>query len=442
MRVLVTSVRTAPRVHMDDSTGGGSPDVLAPRMTIVRRQSEHVWRRIVGLATSVALLLLGTAAATGASTTVKAPGAIRVMVIGDFGRGRYGNLGWSSAVATRLVATNLQGGVVDRRGGGHRVVVMKCDSGRDGADACATRAVRAGVVAVLGMNALDSAPIWPKLEAAHIAVIGSRVNTLADATSAVAFPLSPGLPGSFSAMPLALQRAGAHTVGVVISDFGDATDALLGFIQQGLALTGGSLGPVVRVPLDATSLASAAQAVTQGGTDGVIGFVSGPKRGSLLRELAQVGYTGSYVTQAPFGTTPLASDPDDSQAALLVGQFAPVSSDIPGMREFQADMEASPVGAELTRTEGAVNGWLAAWVFERVVRRLATVDAASVLRAMNRMQGLDMGGITPPLTTTGRDTSLPRMFNPTVSFQYVLRGVTTRFTPEFVNAFDGTVVAP
>jgi hypothetical protein len=105
-------------------------------------------------------------------------------------------------------------------------------------------------------------------------------------------------------------------------------------------------------------------------------------------------------------------------------------------------MELAPRGSALARTEGAVNGWLAAWVFERVVRQLPTIDADQVLRAMNRLQGFDMGGITPPLTTKARDPRMPRLFNPTVSFNRARYGVTTQLIDEFVDPFDGTRVRP
>jgi branched-chain amino acid transport system substrate-binding protein len=409
------------------------------------RRERWARRRVGSIASSVALLLAGTVGSAGAVVRSTSPAPIQVMTIGDFGGGEDGNAVWAHAVDARFAGANLSGGIADASGRRHRIVVVKCDSGLDErrAESCANRAARAGVAAVVGMNAIDSAHIWPTLEAAGIAVIGSRINTIADATSPVAFPLSAGLPGLFNAMPQLLQRAGARTVGVVISDYGAATDALLAFVDRGLALTGAARGPVVRVQPDASSLAAAAEAVTKGGTDGIIGFVSGPKPGSLLRQLERVGFGGSYVTQAPFGATRLASDPIGNESALLVGQFAPLSAGAPGMAEFKADMDLSRQGATLARTEGAVNGWLSAWVFERVVRRLPKVDAGSVLRAMNRLEHFDMGGITPPLTTTtSYHADLPRLFNPTVSFNRALHGATSPLMREFVDSFDGTPVSP
>jgi hypothetical protein len=257
----------------------------------------------------------------------------------------------------------------------------------------------------------------------------------------VSFPLGPGLPGVFRAMPYLLGQFGARRIGVVISDYGDATDALLGAIEQGITAAGSTAGPVAFVAPKTESLAEAATAMVRGGATGVVGFVADIDRGGLLRELGRVGFTGPYATQAPFGVAPLASDADVSQAALLVGQFAPVTSDVPGMQRFRTDMDESPGGASLQRAEGAVNNWLSAWVFEQVVRRLDRVDAPSVLREMGRLDGLDTGGITPPLSTLQPGQLLPRVFNPTVAFSRVSGGNLPRAVDAgFVDVVDGHAV--
>jgi hypothetical protein len=366
------------------------------------------------------------------------------MTIGDFATHDSANPVWADAVRARFAPLNLQGGILDRLGRHHEVTVLECNTElrADRATACAERAVREHVVAVLGMTTIDTGSMWARLEAARIPVIGTRINSSDDATSPVSFPLSSGLPGLYTGLPQLLARAGAHTIGVVVSDYGAATDALLAMIDQGMALTQATAGPVVRVPLDTSSLAGAVASVTPAAVDGVIGFVSGARRGALLSELTRLGFAGSYATQAAFGATALASDPSDTEGALLVGEFAPVSADTRGMRLFRTDMDESPDGAALERTEGAVNGWLAAWVFERVVRGIRTVDAPSVLRAMNRLQNFDMGGITPPLTTTAATRMLPRLFNPTVTFNRALNGTTTPLLRGFVDPFDGALVAP
>ena len=77
--------------------------------------------------------------------------------------------------------------------------------------------------------------------------------------------------------------------------------------------------------------------------------------------------------------------------------------------------------ASLPFNEGALNFWLAAWVFERVAAQLPRVDTRTVLDAMTRVNQLDMGGLTPPLTFAIENPLYPRLFNPTVTFSRVQR---------------------
>jgi branched-chain amino acid transport system substrate-binding protein len=395
-----------------------------------------------GAALLLAVLVVGLTPIPEARAQARSK-PIRVMTIGDFETRSAENAVWPLAVRARLTAANLRGGVTGADGRRHRVIVRACNSAFDPARAaeCARRAVRERVAAVLGLTSVDSAVVWPVLEAAGIPVIGSRINTVVDGTSPVSFPLGCGLPGVFRAMPYALASSGARRIGVVISDYGEATDALLAAVEQGISGSGSSAGPVAFVAPQEKSLDAAAAEMVRGRADGVVGFVGDAGRGALLRELGRAGFTGPYVTQAPVGVSALASDADVTQVALLVGQFAPVTAEAPGMRRFRADMDEAPGGAALERTEGAVNNWLAAWVFQRVVRTLKHVDASSVLRAMGQLDGLDTGGITPPLTTTRPGPLLPRMFNSAVAISRASAGNPPRATgPGFVDVVDGRAI--
>jgi branched-chain amino acid transport system substrate-binding protein len=384
-----------------------------------------------------------TGAHAADSNTADATRPIRIMTIGDFQTGQTRNAIWTSAIRSRFEATALLGGVPDARGVRHHVDVMVCNTAFDPtrAEACARRAVRRSVAAVVGMSTVDSEKVWPILERAGIPVIGTHVSSAQDATSPMSFPIGSGIPGVYTGMPQLLAGSGATRLGVIITDFGDATDRLLSFVQNGMSRTAAALRVVVRVPIQGGNLRSAVAEAIDADVDGLIGFVVG-ERGSLLDELAAAGYAGSYVTQAPFGVGALGSDPLTTQRALLVGEFSAVGSPTPGMARFRRDLDESADGAELTRTEGAVNAWTSAWLFERIVRGLQRVDPSTVLAALRSLDHTDMGGITPPLTTTTiKLTALPRLFNPTVAFTSTSAGVVTPVTADFVDPFSGTPVS-
>jgi hypothetical protein len=381
----------------------------------------------------VAVFLVTAVAANGVAATnpVSSGAAIPVMTLGEF----FANPQWPDAVKARVAVVNRAGGVEDSSGVRHRVEVIVCDTRADPVRArrCAERGVERHVVAVVGMSTLDTDAVWPTLEAAGIPVIGSRINTERDVTSPVAFPLGSGIVGLFASMPQLLARQGAHKIAVVVSDFGAATSSALELINAGLALTSASAGPVIRVPLGATDLAHDAAAVTTSGADGVVAFVAGKGQGLLIKGLVASNYTGRIVTQAPLSIT---GEPPIDDGTLAVGEFPPVSARTTGMKLFRHDMAAtgiSEAGARGPLDAGAVNFWLAAWVFERVAHGLPAIDAASLLEAMGNIATLDMGDVTPPLSTSVENARFPRLFNSTVTMNSIQDGELTRISRRFLD---------
>jgi ABC-type branched-subunit amino acid transport system substrate-binding protein len=374
-------------------------------------------------------------ALTTAGSARAAANGVTIMTIADLGA-RTPNTVWTSAVQAHVDAVNTTGGLRDARAVRHPLRLVVCDSsGADGAAQCARRAVQARVAAVVGLVTSDSRSVWGPLERARIPVIGTRVNGATDLASPMSFPLAPGLPGTLVALPQLAATAGAKRVAVLVSDYGTTTDAMLALLARGFAAGGTLSGPVVRVPRNATNLMPFATQVVQPGVDGVVAFVSGGSRGAVPDDLSRAGFKGWYATQAPFGDVALASDPTDRQTALVVGQFAPVDGDAAGMRQFRSEMDTSATGADLARTEGAVNGWLAAWVFERVAATVDSIDAHTIADAMAHLHAFDTGGITPPLTTDAPAPVLGRLFNPSVTLEQSLYGTTTRVAPGFVDPF-------
>ena len=285
---------------------------------------------------------------------------IAVMTMGEF----FANPQWPVAVKARFADLNRAGGIQDAAGTRHKVKVIVCDTEADPVQTqqCAQRAVDDRVVAVVGMSVLDSDAVWPLLEAAGIPVIGSRVNTDRDVSSPVAFPLGSGIVGTFSAMPQLLARQGAHKVAVVMSDFGAATSSALGLIESGLSRTSASAGPVVRVPLGVKSLAPYAAAATRDAVDGVIVFLERKEQAGLLRSLKVANFRGRIVTQASLSIT---GNPAIDDGTLGVGEFPPVNARGRGMNLFRSDMADAGISSSglLGLDAGALNFWLAAWVF-------------------------------------------------------------------------------
>jgi ABC-type branched-subunit amino acid transport system substrate-binding protein len=403
----------------------------------MRRLPVSLLAMMVGAASAVPVGIPSASSGAVATSVGHEERPVIVMTLGDFKTAQSDNSEWADAVRARFRIVNRSGGIADATGRHRRVEVVTCNSAAD-ADrsvACALGAVRMHVAAVVGMAAAFSDRVWPILQTAGIPVIGPRVTSLADAQSPVSFPLGPGVPGIFNAMPALLAREGATRVGVVISDYGPESDDAVTFLQNGMASSRVSEGPIIRVAPGNPDLVAAAAAMRSAQVDGVVGFVSGGHEGQLIEQLRLAGVRAKYVTGVPFGATPLASDISyDTNGALAVGEFALSTSREPGIQQYRRDLMRY---RGLPSSQGALNFWLAAWVFGRVASDLPTIRAAGVLEAMSNLDHLDTGGVTPPLTTRNPKPDLPRLFNSGVTFNEVRHGQLVPLSPGFYDPFAG-----
>ena len=387
------------------------------------------------LVLATAPLLIGAPVRAGAATE----SVIRVATIGDFDANGVDNGQWIDAVRARFAAVNRRGGLIDMYGTRHEVEVMPCNAASDPelTTRCARQAVDGGVVAVVGLSAVYADRALPILADAEIPAIGVRVNGNADAASPAAFPLASGLVGELMAMPQALAGSGARRIAVVISDFGPATDDALAILEAGRRLTNATWGPIVRVAPGTIDYAAAVTAATEPDVSGIIGLLGGGPAGELVRALRFSQYTGRYVTAAPWGNAPAASDPDPSlDDTLVVGQFPPPTSGDAGWRQFRRDVRAYE--EDVSFNEGTLNAWLAARVFQQVLRK---VDPArlkdAVLEPIVYSRDVDTGGFTPPLSSAATVSGFPRMFNRAVTFSVTQDGDLRLADPRFFDPFTG-----
>ena len=280
--------------------------------------------------------------------------------------------------------------------------------------------------------------MWPQLEAAGIPVIGARINTESDVTSPASFPVGSGVVGVFAAMPQLLAHEGADKIGVVVSDFGDATASALALIQSGLARSGATAGPTVRIPLGVTEVEPYVADLTAADVDGVVAFVAAPLQVSLLEQLRDAKYRGDVVVPNSFSDRLGLAMGEDADGTLVVGEFfTPWTKDSSrGLRRFRADLVKH--GSDLVPNEGAVNFWLAAWVFQHVATGLPRIDASAVREALSTTHDLDTGGLTPPFPASAGSPAFPRLLNPTVSFARIQDGIVTPFSKHFFDPLTGS----
>lgn len=331
---------------------------------------------------------------------------------------------------------NASGGV-----DGHELKVLTCDDGNDseGAAACARRAVREDVVAVVGSYSQHGRSFLSPLEAADIPYIGGYGVTGEEFTSPLSYPVN----GGQAALLAGNGRQLGEECGRVFLVRPDtvAGDALPGLLDAGLA--GAGAGAAVDVPAPESAreyTAQAARVLSAGpsgsakpdcvtavlgdrtdtffdtfrraraaeGRDVRIASVLGGVDQSLVDRTggARGPYEGAYVT----GWYPVASD----------DRWAPMRRVIRDHAFDDNRIDPADAGVQTT--------WIAYEVLRRAVAEVEAdrVTARAVHRVLDDGLSVETGGLTPELRWRFEDLLAardhPRLVNAEVTFQTVRSG--------------------
>jgi len=343
---------------------------------------------------------------------------ITVMTIGNWTQPQLGtsNPEFPAGAQAAAAAVNAAGGI-----DGRPIEVIACSDelSVDTARQCARDAVEQGVVAIVGLQTTNEVTILPVLESAGIPAIGVYPFTQVALTSPVSFPDVSGFVGQTLGMGLQLAEAGATKVSAVVpgglggiaTEVGDAVAA--GATSGGSEFTG-----LIQIPAKSADLSPAIASATEGGAS-VAGFAM--DEASFINAVHSLA-PDSMISTFPFNLTGsvIESAGAAAEGVLAVDGLVPPTADTEGTARYLEELAA--YDASLPASTTGLHEWLAMWTFARVVADLDTVDSLSVMEAMASVEDLDMGGITPPYTTTSSSTTYPRMFNTTVVYQEVSDG--------------------
>ncbi|MFJ3340736.1 ABC transporter substrate-binding protein [Streptomyces diastaticus] len=331
---------------------------------------------------------------------------------------------------------NASGGI-----DGHELKVLTCDDGNDsvGAAACARRAVREDVSAVVGSYSQHGRSFLSPLEAADIPYIGGYGVTGEEFTSPLSYPVN----GGQAALLAGNGRQLGEECGRVFLVRPDtvAGDALPKLLDAGLAEAGAARSVDVPAPESAREYTAQAERVLaaapsgsarpdcvtavlgdrtdtffdtfrrardDGGREVRIASVLGGVDQSLVDRTggARGPYEGAYVT----GWYPVASD----------DRWAPMRRVI---REHAFDdNRVDPADAGVQTT------WIAYEVLRRAVAEVDAdrVTARDVHRVLDDGLSVETGGLTPRLRWRFEDLLAardhPRLVNADVTFQTVRSG--------------------
>jgi branched-chain amino acid transport system substrate-binding protein len=343
---------------------------------------------------------------------------IRVMTIGNWTQPQLGtaNPEFPAGAQAAAAAYNAEGGL-----DGRPIEVIACSDelNTDTARQCARDAVEQGVVAIVGLQTTNEVTILPILEAAGIPAVGVYPFTDVALTSPVSFPDVSGFVGQTLGMGLQLADAGAENVSAVVpgglggiaTEVGDAVAA--GATAGGAQFTG-----LVQIPAKSSDLSPAIASATADGAS-VAGFAS--DEASFINAMRSLA-PDAMISTFPFNLTDsvIESAGEAAEGVLAVDGLVPPTADTEGTARYLDELEA--YDASLAASTTGLHEWLAMWTFQRVIADLDTVDAASIMAAMETIENLDMAGITPAYTTRSDSAEYPRMFNSTVVYQKVEDG--------------------
>ncbi|MET9515503.1 ABC transporter substrate-binding protein [Streptomyces sp. NPDC002994] len=428
------------------------------------------------LSKAATLIATATATAVGASLLTGCgmlPGAtggsrepITVMTWAPVGTSATNMPGMPAMAEAYARWVNANGGLA-----GHELKVLTCNERNNtvGAAKCAKQAVRENAIAVVGSYSQHGRAFMAPLEVAGIPFLGGYGASDQEFTSPLSYPVNGGQPALLAGNGRQLARD-CDRVSLVRPDTvaGDGLPILLG---SGLAEGDRKAPTDIRAAEDANDYtASARQALTSAGAfdayrsgKGCVTAVLGdhtetffdsfrrleseaPREVGVASVLGSVGqplldrtggkdgpFEGAYVT----GWYPVASDARWNPMREVIKEHA------------FADNRIDPA------EPGVQTTWIAYTVLKAIIESLAkgggdgdtdSVSASDVVGALNRVEGVDTGGLTPTLSwrlehmLATRD--FPRIINRDVTFQVVRRGRLVSVKEGFVDVGDTLVQAP
>jgi branched-chain amino acid transport system substrate-binding protein len=347
-----------------------------------------------------------TAAATTAAT--KPTGQpIRIAMLNETTQpGEDGLPEVVEAAQARVDHINAAGGIK-----GRPVELLVCDTKKDpnAARACARQAASSGAVAAVGMVVTNEDVIFPILERAGIAAIGTTPTTPAAGESPAAFCFNAGVAGAFSGVAPALTQAGATKVSMIYpSNVGAASAHAKEAFDEGVKQTGLENGGTAGYNFGATQFDAQVASATADDVDGVFPFSPGSTVALLLQAVRQqapdVNVVELSVSLRPDVFDALGSQLDGISTISLTQPAS--ATQLPGIKEFNADMDTyAPESA--FRGDHAINAWASVWAFEQVASKLARITPATVTNAMRHVKDLRTGGVYPPLSAPAGASPIP-----------------------------------
>jgi ABC-type branched-subunit amino acid transport system substrate-binding protein len=391
-----------------------------PKLILVLAPLAAGFVLVAGCSSSSGSSASGSAGAgSAASTATGSP--VKVMVLGSIQSSQLAVPGIQYGAQAGADALNAAGGL-----NGHKIDLIACNDQAEEniAAACARQAVSDKVIAVVGTLTLYGPAVLPILAAAGIPDVAPYPITPIEATSPYSFPFEGGntIEGRAVAQMIAMLKI-KQVSQIVLNNAPSEEQA--SDIKTALGKRGISVSKVVSVSTTTTDMSPVVATATAGNV-GAIAYSAEPNQiAPTITAARQQGtkaplvFTASVLT--PDVIQPLGSAADGTYAC---GSFPPLTAtSVPGVSEFIADMSKYQPGKQLD--DFGLNAWAGMQMLKLGLGNATTVDAASLFKGLNAVNGVPFLWIKNFSLQPNPDSSIARITNDEAFFAEVENGKLT-----------------
>jgi ABC-type branched-subunit amino acid transport system substrate-binding protein len=340
-----------------------------------------------------------------------------------------------TAAEAAVREVNAAGGV-----NGRKLKLVTCDNTGDPnmTNACVKKAKEANAAAFVG-SANYFPATWKLLNQEKIPYLLGNGLVSDEYKSPVSFPLA-GQPGWYYGIAAYLKELGAKHVAQIHCEIAACAYGA-NLLDEALVKQGMPKTRAVVAPLATTDYSSFAVSAMQGNPDAII--VSGSEATATLQAKAvrQQGYKGTIMSVSACITADAAKSLGAAgEGIYVVGLTTEATIKTDQIQQFINDMNA--VDPKAKKDDVALGAWAGVKLFAKVAEGLDTVDASTVLKALQtaKVGAYDIGVIAPvPGVATSPIAGMPGLaFSPSVTYNQVKGGTMVQTKSGFLNPFPAT----
>lgn len=317
-------------------------------------------------------------------------------------------------------AINRDGGV-----NGRKIELSFCNTRGEANQAmkCAREAAADGVAAIVGrvdIFATQSTPIYEKAGIPDVG--GLPAGAEIEYRSPASYPLHSGNYGAFAGAPYAFKAEGRKRMVTVALDF-PATLGQAAIVEKAIDQAGMPSAGIIKVPSQGvTDYAPYAEQIKERGADSALILLGPAGLQAMYKAAASIGLDVQFAgTIFSFGESEARAIGKASDGIWMLSPYPSVrNSGSPGVKRFNADLDASGVGDDpVLRRSAGLNAWAAVHAAADVAGTIdGPVTAESMTAALDETRDLDVEGFfrwSPADLGTTDDGPFPRF--PATDFQ-------------------------